>query len=123
MRIGVGIAAGAVGFVVYGTLYFLAFSSLFGDPEIAMRLALVGMLLSGVCFLVGFRLLDGEGLLLFGKALALPLAGAAALAIGMLAIKVISSNVLGILFASILGFLAGLYQFVDSLIAGVPFVV
>jgi len=83
MRIGVGIAAGISGLVLYGALYYWMFSQMFQEFDLVLRLVLLGMLFSGIAFIAGFNLLEGDGAPLFAKALALPLIGAAVLLVGM----------------------------------------
>jgi hypothetical protein len=110
MRIGIGIAAGIVGFVLYGAFYYAAFSYAFDSFDLAIRMVALGMLLSGASYLVGFHMLDDDGIVLFAKALALPLIGIAVLLIGMGAIVLIS-NIIPDVF--VVGIGAGLYKLYD----------
>jgi len=113
MRVGVGIASGVVGLLLYGALYSMAFSCMFSDPELVLRMVLIGMLLSGIAFLVGFRLLEDDGIVLFAKALALPLIGTAVFLIVAIFLAFISEDIADILLVGIGGALSKLYDFVN----------
>ena len=113
MRVGVGIASGVVGLLLYGALYSVAFSCMFSDPELVLRMVLIGMLLSGMAFLAGFRLLEDDGAALFAKALALPLIGTAALLVVAMFLAFISENIADIVLVGLGGALSKLYDLIN----------
>ena len=118
MGCGQRILFGIVGFMLYGALYWLAFSSVYDDMGLIMTFWVLGMLFSGIAYIAGSGSLGGSGPMLFVKALAFPLIGTAILAVGMLAIVLISQNSLEIFAAGILAYVNSLYVFVDSLFTG-----
>lgn len=112
MRVSIGIAAGFIGFVLYGALYYSVFTSMFPNFDLAMRMTFIGMMLSGFCFVIGFRALDGEGIALFAQSLALPLIGAGALFIVGLFLGFVSENIIDLLILGILSLPKKLYDLV-----------
>ena len=112
MRTGIGIAAGIVGFALYGALYFMVFSHLFQDSELAIRMTVIGMLLSGISFLAGFHILGGDGMILFAKALALPLIGTAALLVVAIFLTLVSNHITDIAILGLGGAITALYALI-----------
>jgi hypothetical protein len=86
---------------------------MFPNFDLAMRMVFLGMLFSGVAFLVGFRVLDDDGIVLFAKALALPLLGAVVLLVGMGAISLFSKIVPDIFIVGIGAGLFKLYELIN----------
>ena len=105
MRTGIGIAAGIVGFALYGALYFMVFSHLFQDSELAIRMTVIS-------FLAGFHILGGDGMILFAKALALPLIGTAALLVVAIFLTLVSNHIADIAILGLGGAITALYDLI-----------